>query len=92
MKKIWLKYRYWAILVFVLIWMTIFDSNNMIDLYKVRHEINSLEEKKAYYQSEIINLRKTEKELFSNKNNLEKFAREKYMMKKDNEDLFIIVE
>jgi cell division protein DivIC len=92
LKNIWLKYRYWLILGFVVIWMTIFDSNNMIDLIKIRREINELEVKKDYYQNEIIHLRETENELFSNKRNLEKFARERYLMKKDNEDLFIIIE
>ncbi|MDP2176131.1 MAG: septum formation initiator family protein [Bacteroidota bacterium] len=92
LKNIWIKYRYWAILGFVVIWMLIFDSNNMIDLYKIRHEINDLEDKRTYYIKEITDLRKEENELFSNTRNLEKFAREKYLMKKDNEDLFIIIE
>lgn len=72
--------------------MTVFDSNNFIELAKLRSEISDLKEKRDYYKSEIIVVRKTEKELFSNKRNLEKFAREKYLMKKDNEDLYIIVE
>lgn len=72
--------------------MTVFDSNNFIELIRLSSDISDLREKRAYYKSEINNARKTEKELFSNNRNLEKFAREKYLMKKDNEDLFIIVE
>lgn len=72
--------------------MLIFDSNNMIDLIKIRSSINELEDKKEFYTNEIDTLRKEEKALFSNIKNLEKFAREKYLMKKDNEDIFVIVE
>lgn len=72
--------------------MTVFDGNNFIELIKLRSEVSELREKRDYYKSEIITVRKTEEELFSNNRNLEKFAREKYLMKKDNEDLFIIVD
>jgi cell division protein FtsB len=72
--------------------MLIFDSNNIIDLIKIRSSINDLEDKKEFYTNEIDTLRKEEKALFSNIKNLEKFAREKYLMKKDNEDIFVIIE
>jgi cell division protein FtsB len=90
--NLWNKYKYWLIGVFAITWMTIFDSNNFIELIKLRREVSDLEEKRDYYKAEIIHVRQEEKELFSNVRNLEKFAREKYLMKKDNEDLFIIVE
>ncbi len=64
----------------------------MIDLIKIRSSINELEDKKEFYTNEIDTLRKEEKALFSNNKNLEKFAREKYLMKKDNEDIFVIIE
>lgn len=91
MLKFWNTYKYWAISLSALTWMTVFDSNNFIELVKLRREVNDLSEKRDYYKSEIISVKKEEKELFSNKRNLEKFAREKYLMKKDNEDIFIIV-
>ena len=71
--------------------MTVFDGNNFIELIQLRSEVAELKEKRDYYQSEIILVRKTEKELFSNNRNLEKFAREKYLMKKQDEDIFIII-
>jgi cell division protein FtsB len=92
MVNLWNKYKYWLIALSALTWMTIFDSNNFLDLIRLRSEVNDLKEKRKYYTEEIVNVRKTEKELFSNKRNLEKFAREKYLMKKDNEDLFIVIE
>lgn len=92
MKKLWDKYKYWVIGLAAITWMTVFDSNNFIELVELRHDISNLEEKRDYYKSEIANVRKEQKELFSSTRNLEKFAREKYLMKKDNEDLFIIVD
>ncbi|HEY1045310.1 MAG TPA: hypothetical protein VGF79_02655 [Bacteroidia bacterium] len=91
MLKFWQKYRYWIIGLSVITWMTVFDSNNFIELVKLRMEVADLEQKRNYYKSEIINVRKAEQELFSNNRNLEKFAREKYLMKKENEDLYILV-
>ena len=90
--KLWNKYKYWLISLSALTWMTVFDSNNFIDLIELRSEVVDLKEKRDYFKSEIINVRQSEKELFSNNRNLEKFAREKYLMKKDNEDLFILTQ
>lgn len=92
MKQLWHKYRFWVIGVSAILWMTVFDSNNFIDLIELRREIGDLKDKKEYYTTEIAVARKTQLELFSNSKNLEKFAREKYYMKKDNEDLFIFRE
>lgn len=92
MLNLWNKYKYWLIGLIAITWMTVFDSNNFIELVKLRREVSDLEEKRDYYKAEIISVRREEKELFSNIRNLEKFAREKYLMKKDNEDLFIIVD
>lgn len=90
--KLWNKYKYWLISLSALTWMTVFDSNNFVDLIELRSEVSDLKEKRDYFKSEIINVRQSEKELFSNNRNLEKFAREKYLMKKDNEDLFILTQ
>jgi hypothetical protein len=92
MKKLWQKYRFWVVGITAIVWMTIFDSNNFIELIKLRSEIGDLKDKKTYYTTEIAMARKTQIELFSNTKNLEKFAREKYFMKRDNEDLFIFRE
>ncbi len=92
MIKLWNKYKYWLVSLSALTWMLVFDSNNFIDLIELRSEVSDLKEKRSYFKSEIINVRNSEKELFSNNRNLEKFAREKYLMKKDNEDLFIITQ
>lgn len=78
-------------LVFIL-WMMFFDQNNLIERRKSTGEFNLLSEEKEYYLKKIGEDRKRIQELKTNNDNLEKFAREQYLMKKDNEDIFIIVD
>ena len=54
--------------------------------------IESLEKEKAYFIEKIETDRNRIHELKTNKKNLEKFAREQYLMKKENEDIFILIE
>jgi cell division protein FtsB len=83
------KYFYTG-LVF-LVWMIFFDQENFIEQYHLTKTLNDLDSKKEFYQEEIaqneekINLLETDAEY------LEKFAREKYFMKKENEDVFVII-
>jgi cell division protein FtsB len=55
-------------------------------------KLRSLEDEKEYYQEKISEVEKDHQELTTNKELLEKFAREKYLMKKPTEDIFIIQE
>ena len=55
-------------------------------------ELQKLEDEKEFYQEEIKQIRADLEELKTDPATLEKFAREKYLMKKDNEELFVIVE
>jgi cell division protein FtsB len=78
-------------LVFVL-WLLIFDQNNLIERHKGVRQYKQLMEEQQYYQKKILEDRKRINELKTNLENLEKFAREQYLMKKDNEEIFIIVD
>ncbi len=75
-----------------LIWMLFIDSNDLISQYKLSNKLSTLEEQKSYYLEKIEEIKKDREELLSDDKLLEKFAREKYFMKKETEDLFIIVE
>jgi cell division protein FtsB len=66
------------------------DRGNLFDQYKLYKQYRSAKEEHAYYQKQIINAQKDYKELFTNTKNLEKFARENYLMKRDDEDVFVI--
>lgn len=87
-----LKNKYVAGIVFFVIWLSFFDQNNMIDRYKTRRQLERLKADKAYYLKKIAADSARLKELKSDADHLEKFAREQYLMKKDNEDIFIIKE
>ena len=78
--------------VFFLMWMTFLDSNNLMARFALTSKLNSLEREKTYYEEKIKEVQQDRDELFGSNITLEKFAREKYLMKKENEDVFIIVE
>lgn len=77
---------------FFLIWMLFIDANDMVSQIKLKNQLENLEDEKAYYQEKIEEVKKDREELLSNDKLLEKFAREKYYMKKESEDLFVVVE
>jgi cell division protein DivIC len=73
------------------IWMLFFDENNLLVQYNRRQELGALQKKSNYYRHEITKVEKQYQELTTSSESQEKFARENYMMKKDNEDVFVIV-
>ena len=78
--------------LFFFIWMLFIDSNDFYTQYKLNQKRKNLEDQKEYYLEKIDEVKSEREELFSNNKKLEKFAREKYLMKKESEDLFIIQE
>lgn len=75
-----------------LVWMTFLDSNDLISRFNLGSKLNTLEDEKAYYQEKITEVEKDRTELMTNRELLEKFAREKYLMRKETEDVFIVQE
>jgi len=83
----------YALTIFLyLIWMLFFDQNNYVDRYRMSREIGQLEENRLYYLEQIDKDSTRLHELTTDKQNLEKYAREQYYMKQDNEDVFVIFE
>ncbi len=85
-----LKNKYFLILAFFILWLVLFDSNNLIDRYRQMKELKQLRLDKSYYQKKIEEDSRKLKELETDRKSLEKFAREQYLMKKKNEDIFIV--
>jgi cell division protein DivIC len=73
-----------------IVWMTFFDSNNLITQYELWSKRSDIIKERNYYLSKIEEVQQERKELFSQNRLIEKFAREKYLMKKDSEDIYII--
>lgn len=96
LKKIWFsvmplfKNKYTLSLILFFSWIFFFDQNNLIDRFYNLRQLHQLEEDRYYYLEKIKLDTERLKELKSNSENLEKFAREQYLMKKPNEDIFII--
>ena len=73
-----------------LVWMLFFDRNDVFTQMERKGELNELKQSKSYFEKQIAENRKFSKDLQFNASAIEKYAREHYMMKRDNEDLFII--
>ncbi len=86
-----IKNKYFLATIAFLVWMLFFDRNDIMSQYEYRTQLNQLEQEKEFYTKEIQQVTTDLQELSSNRAKLEKFAREKYHMKKDNEDVYVIV-
>lgn len=83
--------KYFLITIVFLVWMVFFDRNDIFSQYQYHQQLSKLEQERDFYQKETTEINKELNELTSDKTALEKFAREKYLMKKDNEDVYVIV-
>ena len=97
LKKIYTQHlskwnKYWVVIVvFLVVTFTLGDSN-LYKRYTYDEKIRTLENEIKYYQKEIETNRKKLEDLHTNRERLERFAREEYFMKKENEDVFIILD
>jgi cell division protein DivIC len=90
--KRWFKLmsnKYVWVLLFFVVWMLFLDNYSYFDHRFLDHQINELQDNKKYYQEEIKKDQEQIKQL-KNPEQIEKYAREKYFMKKDSEDIYII--
>ncbi len=83
--------RYLLTIVGLGVWLCFFDRNDLFTQMDLKEKVNKLEEERDYYIQEIASNKEEIKELQTDMKSLEKFAREKYLMKKDNEEVFVIV-
>ncbi len=72
------------------VWMLFFDQYNLISRVNNNRKIAELEQQKEFYIAEIERSNRLLKELQGDNASLEKFAREQYLMKKDDEDIYIV--
>jgi cell division protein FtsB len=83
--------KYILTIIIFLAWVLLLDSNNLIARYKELRELHKLKTDREYYIKRIEVDRQKLHELKTDNHNLEKFAREQYLMKKPGEDLYIIL-
>lgn len=75
-----------------LVWMLFFDTNDFYSQYQLSEKVEELEHQEQYYLQKIEEVNADREALINDMDLLEEFAREKYFMKKDGEDLFVVVE
>src|ERR1051325_4491840 len=80
-----LKNKYVLTLIAFFVWMLLFDHNDIITRIKLKRQLAKLKKEKEFYQQELVKVEEINRELFSSDETLEKFAREKYLMKRDDE-------
>lgn len=87
-----LRNKYVLTTLVFLVWLGFFDQNNFVDRISLSNRNRELKRQKEFLQKEIKENMENMEELRSSPEKLEKFAREQYMMKRADEDLFIIDE
>ena len=87
----WAKNKYVLTVIAFAVWISFFDRNDLYSQYSYRKQLEKLEVDKQYYLAEIEKNKIDMKELMSDPEHLEKYAREHHLMKRDNEDVFLIV-
>ena len=87
----WLTNKYFVVGVGFMVFVTFFDSFNIVERVKLSRELKHAHSDLAYYQEEIVQIKQELDELMVNDETAEKFAREHYLMKRDNEDVFVIL-
>lgn len=91
-KKKWIRFlsnKYVLILLLFLVWMLFFDTNSVLIHNELDGDIRALENNAEFYESEIDNDKRFIQKM-EDSSEMEKFAREKYYLKKENEDIYII--
>lgn len=88
----WLRNKYLVALGIFAAIMLFFDKNDVFTQSARDRQLKDLQESKQYYTDRIAEERNELEQLKSNPGTLERYAREKYLMKRDNEDLFLITE
>jgi cell division protein FtsB len=86
------KNFYFIISALFLMWMLFIDSNDFYSQYQLKSKRVELEIEKKYFEEEIAVVKSEREALLNSDELLEKFAREKYFLKKESEDVFVIVE
>lgn len=88
----WLRNKFFITAVAFIAWMLFFDEKDLFTDYHRARELKQLEQSKEYYTDQIGKETIELERLKNNPATLEKYAREKYYMKRDDEDLFLVPE
>ncbi|MBK9148583.1 MAG: septum formation initiator family protein [Flavobacteriales bacterium] len=86
-----LRNRYSGVAALMLAWVTLFADNDIWTLWKNHRLLGEMRSQREWYDREIASTKAQLEEIANDQELLEKFARERYLMKRDNEDIFVLV-
>ena len=84
--------KYFLTTLAFVVWLVFFDSNSFVERNKLQEKLDLLNLEKRFYLDEIKRDSTLAKQLISDSSQLEKFARERYLMKKDKEDVYLVID
>lgn len=84
--------KYFLTTVAFIVWMVFFDSNNLLTRNRLQEKLDGLNVEKQFYLKEIKKDSTLTFQLLNDSLQLEKFARERYLMKKGKEDVFLVID
>jgi hypothetical protein len=84
--------KYTITLLLFGVWMVFFDNSSVLNRMKYKEKLNNLKQEKRAYLDEIKNDSILTEKLLSDTLEMERFARENYLMKKDKEDVFLVID
>jgi cell division protein FtsB len=82
--------KYLLVICLFAVWVLFFDDNSTLHQHKLQAELDDLTTKRDYYLQKLQDIKTDENQIMSNKATLERFARENYLMKRKDEDLYIV--
>ena len=85
-----LRNKYFLSTTAFVLWIVFFDKNDFFTQHERKQELRELQQSKIYYTQQIAEIKQFSNDLKTNPVAIEKFAREKYKMKRDSEDLYIV--
>jgi cell division protein DivIC len=86
----WLRNKYFLSSLVFLVFLAFFDDRDLVSNYQHRKQLRELEKSAEYYRQEIETTQTELNQLRTDAATLERYAREKYLMKRDNEDIYVI--
>ena len=84
--------KFFLTTVAFIVWMVFFDSNNLLTRNHLQEKLDGLNGEKQFYLQEILKDSTLTNQLMTDSMQLEKFARERYLMKREKEDLFLVID
>ncbi|HNW74282.1 MAG TPA: septum formation inhibitor [Bacteroidales bacterium] len=84
--------KYFLTTTAFIVWLVFFDSNNLVTRNKLQQKLDGLNQEKQFYLQEIRKDSTLTRQLLEDSLRLEKFAREQFLMKKEGEDLYLVID